>query len=394
MGSFNMGGRTTQPLARGGSGSNAIPSREMMGRPTSKRGTRRPEGMPGRSGHNPPEKGGPTIPLSEVVPLSHSENRWMPQAATGRGQGIKPDSPEMTQRKVKALLNKLTLDKFDSISSQILSWANRSTEETDGRTLRQVIALIFEKATDEAAFSTMYAKLCAKLQTELDPNVKDESLPAADGKPASGGQLFRKYLLNRCQEDFERGWAQKDATAAAAKNKEADDKAKKESNEQSEREAKEAEERGEKVAQQKEAELLSEEYYVAQKAKRRGLGLVRFVGELFKLSMISDRIMHSCIKTLLQNIVDPEEEEIESLCKLLSTVGKLLDQSEQGQNRMSVYIMRMRDMMKSASLNSRMRFMLQVSCIGASCVRTCSLTSYLTTGCDRTPRITVDAKRR
>ncbi|TKY88754.1 hypothetical protein EX895_002385 [Sporisorium graminicola] len=359
MGSFNAGARS-QPLSRTGSGSTALPSRDMMGtgvpnggRTKSNRGRQRDPNSSRGPQVNPPEKGGPTIPLDQVVPLANSENRW------SRGASVKADSPEMVQRKVKALLNKLTLEKFDSISNQILEWANKSVSEDDGRTLRQVIQLIFEKATDEAAWSEMYARLCRKLMEEVSPEVKDESLRSADGKPVVGGSLFRKYLLNRCQEDFERGWAQRDDAVAAAKSKEAEDKAKKDSNEKAEADAKAAEERGEKPPEEpKEAELLSDEYYEAQKAKRRGLGLVRFIGELFKLSMLTERIMHLCIKKLLANATDPEEEEIESLCKLMTTVGKLLD-TEKARGHMDVYFQRMKEMSKNeAAINSRMRFML------------------------------------
>ncbi|SPO30845.1 related to TIF4631 - mRNA cap-binding protein (eIF4F), 150K subunit [Ustilago trichophora] len=359
MGSFNAGARS-QPLSRTGSGSTALPSRDMMGtgipnggRTKSNRGRQRDPNSSRGPQVNPPEKGGPTIPLDQVVPLANSENRW------SRGASVKADSPEMVQRKVKALLNKLTLEKFDSISNQILEWANKSVSEDDGRTLRQVIQLIFEKATDEAAWSEMYARLCRKLMEEVSPEVKDESLRTADGKPVVGGSLFRKYLLNRCQEDFERGWAQRDTAVAAAKSKEAEDKAKKDSNDKAEAEAKAAEERGEKPSDTpKEAELLSDEYYEAQKAKRRGLGLVRFIGELFKLSMLTERIMHLCIKKLLANATDPEEEEIESLCKLMTTVGKLLD-TEKARGHMDVYFQRMKEMSKNeAAINSRMRFML------------------------------------
>jgi translation initiation factor 4G len=35
--------------------------------------------------------------------------------------------------------------------------------------------------------------------------------------------------------------------------------------------------------------------------------------------------MHECVKKLLGNVDNPEEEEIESLCKLLATVGSMLD---------------------------------------------------------------------
>ena len=41
------------------------------------------------------------------------------------------------------------MEKFDKLSDQILTWANKSEEEKDGATLILVIKLIFEKATDE-----------------------------------------------------------------------------------------------------------------------------------------------------------------------------------------------------------------------------------------------------
>lgn len=361
MGSFNAGARS-QPLSRTGSGSNAIPNRETMGsgipsggRASSRRGKDRRD--PGsRNQVNPPEKGGPTIPMDQVVPLQASENRWM----GGRGAAKPAEGPEMVTRKVKALLNKLTMEKFNSISSQILDWANKSVNEKDGQTLRLVIALIFEKATDEAAWSEMYALLCRRILEELDPNITDENLKTNDNRPVSGGHLFRKYLLNRCQEDFERGWAQRESTAAAAKGKEAEDAAKKAENDKAEEAAKEAEARGDKqdASAPKETELLSEEYYEAQKAKRRGLGLVRFIGELFKFAMITEKIMHVCIQKLLSNAQNPEEEEVESLCKLLTTVGKMLDAGAKPQY-MTVYFQRIQDMLKTGTMNSRMKFMLQ-----------------------------------
>lgn len=358
MGAFSAGARS-QPLSRAGSGSNAIPSREAMGtgvpsggRTSSRRGKDRRD--PGRSGVNPPEKGGPTIPEDQVVPLSNSENRWV----GNRGTNLKADSPELVTRKVKSLLNKLTMEKFDSISMQILEWANKSVDEKDGQTLRIVIAMIFEKATDEAAWSEMYATLCRKIMEKLDPNIQDENIKTNDDKPVMGGHLFRKYLINRCQEDFERGWQQRDATAAAAKSKEAEDLAKKAQNEKAAAEAKEAEARGEKSEEPKEAELLSDEYYEAQKAKRRGLGLVRFIGELFKFQMLTEKIMHLCIQRMLSNATTPEEEEIESLCKLLTTVGKLLDEGKH-RSYVDIYFERMNTMMSHASMTPRMKFMLQ-----------------------------------
>jgi len=264
----------------------------------------------------------------------------------------------MVERKVKGLLNKLTMERFDSISDQIIAWANKSEREKDGRTLIQVIKLVFEKATDEATFSEMYARLCRKMMEQISPKVQDDGIKNTEGRPFAGGQLFRKYLLNRCQEDFERGWVAKEATAAAAATKATEDKAVKEANEKTKG--------GGGGGEGEESELYSDEYYAAAKAKRRGLGLIRFIGELFKLQMLTERIMHECIKKLLGNVENPEEEEIESLCKLLTTVGSLLD-TQKARAHLDVYFSRMRELTKNKNVNSRMMFMLQVSVTIPSC---------------------------
>ncbi|KAM0748522.1 hypothetical protein T439DRAFT_358407 [Meredithblackwellia eburnea MCA 4105] len=286
---------------------------------------------------------------------NHIEDRWMPSMLNGpqAANQAENNSPEMVQRKVKALLNKLTLEKFESISDQILAWADKSVDETDGRILRQVIALIFEKATDEANFSEMYARLCRKLMEKVSNNVKDVNVKSQDGTIVAGGGLFRKYLLNRCQEDYENGWKQKADTAAAAANKAIDDNAKKQANEAAEKEAQE----GGGSSAPKEAELLSDEYYAAQKAKRRGLGLVRFIGELYRLQMLTERIMHECIKKLLANTENPEEEDVESLCRLLTTVGKGLD-TPKAKAHMDIYFTRMKMISDNPKVPSRQRFMI------------------------------------
>jgi translation initiation factor 4G len=142
---------------------------------------------------------------------------------------------------------------------KILDIAGQSCTETDGRTLRQIIQLTFEKATDEPE---MYALFCRKIMAMIDPNITDPAVLNNDGQPLTGGQLFRQYLLNRCQEEFERGWKVNLPP------------------------------KPEDHATGKEAELLSEAYYNAAKAKRQGLGLVHFIGELFKLNMLIEKIMY------------------------------------------------------------------------------------------------------
>lgn len=48
-----------------------------------------------------------------------------------------------------------------------------------------------------------------------------------------------------------------------------------------------------------------------------------FIGELFKLQMLTDTIMYDCIEYLLRDKAD--EEALECLCRLLRTIGKELD---------------------------------------------------------------------
>jgi len=240
------------------------------------------------------------------------------------------NSPEVVNCEVKGLLNKLTTEEFGLISDQVIEWANKSENEKDARTLVQVIEIVFEKAKDEES-ADIYARLCLKMMEQLSPKIQDDGIKDVDGKLIIGGRLFRKYLLNRCQEAFERGWVPKDA-AASAKGKSTGDG---------------------------EAALYSDEYYAAQKAKRQGLGLIKFIGELFKLQMLTERIMHECMKKLLGNIDNPEEDEIEMLCTLLSTVGDRLD-NEKAKAHMDMYFRRMKKLARSSHVSIHAKGILDV----------------------------------
>jgi translation initiation factor 4G len=165
----------------------------------------------------------------------------------------------------------------------------------------------------------------------MSPEIKDESILDKNGNIVSGGNLFRKYLLNRCQEEFERGW--KMDLPDKPEGEPGDDKT-------------------------PEAVMLSDEYYIAAAAKRRGLGLVQFIGELYKLSMLTERIMHECVKKLVDYTGIPDEAEIESLTKLLKTIGGNLDSTEKGKPMMDVYFTRIQSMIDTPELPSRLRFML------------------------------------
>lgn len=60
-------------------------------------------------------------------------------------------------------------------------------------------------------------------------------------------------------------------------------------------------------------------------AKKRMLGNIKFIGELFRQQMLSPKIMHHCLTTLLKEMDHPEEAYIECCVNLLRSVGKLID---------------------------------------------------------------------
>lgn len=108
--------------------------------------------------------------------------------------------------------------------------------------------------------------------------------------------------------------------------------------------------------------MLSDEYYVAAAAKRRGLGLIQFIGELYKLGMLTLRIMHECVLKLLDFEGLPDESAIESLVKLLNTVGATMADSDTGPKMIAVYFERIEKIMNMEGLPSRLHFMLLDLC--------------------------------
>lgn len=326
------GGRAPSHPGMGGAHPNSP-----RGGPSQRGGSTR--GSKGGKNSRESEKDAKSMPLTQgltLEPIKQTSTGWKSsragQGATGLA-GPAPGgdgqmAPDMVQRKVKSNLNKMTPQNFPKISEQILLIAGQSKDETDGRTLRQVIQLTFEKATDEAHWAQMYAEFCKRMLESMSPEIKDENILDKAGNVVIGGALFRKYLLNRCQTEFERGWK----TDLPAKPE----------------------------GETKEEEMLSDEYYIAAAAKRRGLGLVRFIGELYKLGMLTERIMHQCVHKLVDYDGVPDEAEVESLTNLLKTIGQNLDDNERGKLAMDAYFTRIAAMIETEGLPSRLKFMLMV----------------------------------
>lgn len=248
-----------------------------------------------------------------LIPSPLTPLQTMHKAKKKYEVGKVSDEEEAKQRQLKGILNKLTPQNFEKLFEQV-----KAVNIDNITTLTGVISQIFDKALMEPTFCEMYANFCFYLAGEL-PDLSQDNEKIT----------FKRLLLNKCQEEFEKG-------------------------EREQEEANKVEEEGEV----KQSEEEREEKRV--KARRRMLGNIRLIGELYKKKMLTERIMHECIKKLLGEYQNPDEENVESLCKLMSTIGEMIDHPK-AKDYMDSYFDIMSRLSNNMKLSSRVRFMLKDS---------------------------------
>ncbi|CAH0558179.1 unnamed protein product [Brassicogethes aeneus] len=201
----------------------------------------------------------------------------------------KPDENKKTAelyKKVQDVLDKLTPKNFDTLIAQ-----TRKLEFSNAERLQGVIDLVFEKAVDEPNFSVVYPRMCRELALI--------QVPTANSTPEAPDFVnFKKLLITKCQIEFE-----------------------KQSVDESTREVKMKEIEATADADKKK-DLQFELDKYDRKVTMRSVGNVRFIGELFKQQMLTVNIMLRCLNKLLDK---KDEESLECLCKLLTTIGKELE---------------------------------------------------------------------
>eukprot|EP00961_Rhodomonas_salina_P177438 2392635-Rhodomonas_salina.1 len=174
----------------------------------------------------------------------------------------------------------------------------------------------------------MYAQLCNAIKDRLrafndetpDPDPPPGAPPAP---PTKKTVTFKRCLLNKCQEEFERADRYDELTDAENQGLSAEEKSNR-----------------------------------TRRVRMRMLGNIKFIGELFAQKILNEKIMHECVKRLLAST---DEDTIECLCKLMATIGKLLDRPE-AKHYMDYYFDQMRQTGDAAGRQAggnRLKFMLQ-----------------------------------
>uniref|UniRef100_A0A8C6Q740 Eukaryotic translation initiation factor 4 gamma 2 n=1 Tax=Nothobranchius furzeri TaxID=105023 RepID=A0A8C6Q740_NOTFU len=249
-----------------------------------------------------------------------SVQRWVPSRSTRRdvNSSNEKERHDAIFRKVRGILNKLTPEKFDKLCLELLNVGVDSK-----LVLKGIILLIVDKALEEPKYSSLYAQLCLRLAEDA-PNFDGPSSEIQTSQKQS--TTFRRLLISKLQDEFEN----------RTRNVEIYDK--------------------------HDNPLTSEEEEQRAIAKIKMLGNIKFIGELGKLDLIHESILHKCIKTLLEKKkrvqLKDMGEDLECLCQIMRTVGPRLDH-EKAKSLMDQYFGRMRSLMNNKELPARIRFLLQ-----------------------------------
>jgi len=267
--------------------------------------------------------------VAELVPSSDAEikpkkptgntpRRGQPASLTNRSRGsltnsrggkptktrkpvLKLDNEDEIVYKIQSILNKLTPNTYDKLFEQL-----KDIDLSIESNMNIFIKIIFPKAVTEQRYCELYAKLCSDIVKTFKDNQEHV-------------KLFRKLLLSCCQQEFENKPQVPEIPADA-----------------SEVQKIELEEK-------------------ATKVRLHNLGNIKFIGELYKLHMLRESIMFYCIESLIKS---KTETDLEHMCLLVTTIGKILDQG-QGIANMNRYFEQIRSLATTDNaIIARIRYML------------------------------------
>lgn len=280
--------------------------------------------------------------------------------------------------KAKSLMNKISRETFDKLSEEFLQLPISSQNM-----LERVIDVVFDKALEDVFFQDLYADLCKKLaerasdwskrylivshigekespagagwyfDTSGNPSERQWQGPAATEEEAidTGRKAchFKRILLNRCESEFKR----EDLYKPILLEQETDEYIKAEAAEQG-KVLTEAEEKDLHIR----ALIREEKRY---RIKQRMLANISFIGHLYKVGgMLNEPIMYFCVQKLIGDHNKPDPEQIEALCKLLTTIGPKFQVEElklSSTPRFEAYCTFLQNLARNLTLPSRIRFM-------------------------------------
>jgi hypothetical protein len=214
-------------------------------------------------------------------------------------------------RSVRALLNKLTAERFEKLFVQLTGLV--ATSAFSEEHLAAVVAEVFNKAITDHAFCHLYADLCSRLDAHM---TQKGDTPTSDGS-------FRVSVQRECQNRFARELSQAGDRSAFAN---------------------------------LEGDAL---YEMEVKMKCGRLGNMRFMGHLLLRQLLPADVILSSAKELLA-VRNDGGSSVESLIALMQVITPKFDTFDAAFARgFKEICMSLRRLQDDASLPSRIRFLIR-----------------------------------
>lgn len=248
--------------------------------------------------------------LARILQAARAEkNRaMMPEKLVMTSNGFKVkdreaiDESERGVRMVQSTLNKLTESNFDVIAKSILI----PEIILNTRVVGDVVRLIYDKALVEPVFAGLYARLCVMIV-----RYEYEYHSMRGGEVDAQKSDVRVAIVDKCQRMF-------DGAAKAVQ----------------------------KTATEEEAEKL----------RKRNVNNIKFAGELFLKSLITQKIIDLILDEKLYNNT-PNDMDLEVVVNLLEVVGKMYEEKHrEAQPRLWKTLATLQE---DRRFSNRIRFLLQ-----------------------------------
>jgi len=231
---------------------------------------------------------------------------------------------EKVSRQIKITLNKLTPTNFERLKEQLLEIAKEDTNN-----LKLLAEGVFHKACMEVRYTNLYAKLCEFIFLEYQKfQFSQEQLQALSSSQLKSNNFFRREILSMCQEVFESKTTQP-------------------------------------------PESLSEEdsEILRIQEKKKVIGNVRLIGELFKVNLIPAKIVLICIRELINPELESfpktievnqkylNEDKLEGAVTLLKTGGRMFEK-EAVVKKTHIIMLMLKKIIEEKLVSKRIQFLI------------------------------------
>ncbi|KAL7675097.1 hypothetical protein ACOME3_001367 [Neoechinorhynchus agilis] len=207
---------------------------------------------------------------------------------------------QLMEKRFRELLNKVSPENEPNVMQEIRKLEFRSPDDMNGP-----MEIIFDKAVYEPQYRSIYARIAQYLCSNVSFRYSDP-VNEAEEAPKVSVLKFKVLLLKRVENAFKTKFSEDgELSKMLAKRDSATSE-----------------------ADRNHCQSVYNELFSMR--KRKYLGLTEFIGHLFLIGVLNERIIKNCAERLLKPAEDEkfvQEWQLESMIKLLGVIGERLDKT-------------------------------------------------------------------